>query len=73
MLQQEEVYGGHELAEMYEEGDYSWYKVYTDGSGINGTQREIARAGWGVYYAKAQQRILRSNSMDQCKRHIEQN
>ena len=31
MLQQEEVYGGHELADMYEEGDYSWYKAYADG------------------------------------------
>jgi len=32
-LNQEEVYHGYEDAEMYKEGDYSWYKVYTDGSG----------------------------------------
>ena len=33
--------------------DSKWHvKVYTDGSCFNGTNRALARAGWGVFFAK---------------------
>jgi len=47
-----EIYDGHDNANCVEADGYWWYKVYTDGSNQNGTSRELARAGWGVYFAK---------------------
>ena len=49
-LTKEEIYEGHADAAIHTEGDSKWYKVYTDGSGLNGTNREIARAGWGLLW-----------------------
>jgi len=57
---QEDFYEGCDLAEKHVEGDYSWYKVYTDGSGYYGTQRKIARAGWGVFYGKGSESNISS-------------
>ena len=51
-LRKEEMYHGCEHAAIHYEGEDAWYKVYTDVSGFNGTQREIARAGWGAYFGK---------------------
>ena len=31
------------------------YKIYTDGSCSNGTNKILARAGWGVFYATGDQ------------------
>ena len=65
------MYEGFDLAERHDEGDYSWYKVYTDGSGYYGTQREIARAGWGVYYGKGRRATLLASYTGKSQLHIE--
>ena len=38
------------VANMMNIDDKHFHKVYTDGSAIHGTSRELARAGWGVFY-----------------------
>jgi len=49
---QAEIYSGDDNATGVQINDDWWYKVYTDGSNQNGTSRELARAGWGVFYAE---------------------
>jgi ribonuclease HI len=49
------MYSGHDNAMCTQIDGNWWYKAYTDGSNQNGTSRELARAGWGVFYAKGSQ------------------
>ena len=46
---QSEIYSGDDNAKGVQINNDWWYKVYADGSNQNGTSRELARAGWGVF------------------------
>ena len=39
------IFNGNENASMTTIGDNTYHRVYTDGSGLNGTSRALARAG----------------------------
>ena len=47
----ERKHKGEDSAIYVKEDGQDYVKIYTDGSNQHGTQRELARAGWGVYYA----------------------
>ena len=49
---QDQLYNGSEQADYEVIKGVKHYKIYTDGSCVNGTNRIISRAGWGVFYAK---------------------
>jgi hypothetical protein len=49
---EEGIFKGEETHGTIDIGGFSYNRVYTDGSAINGTSRSLARAGWGVFYGK---------------------
>ena len=49
---QHQLYHGHPNALVSSINGRQYYRVYTDGSCLHGTNKNLARAGWGVYYHK---------------------
>ena len=50
-IQSEDMFHGDDNGERVCLNDRQYYKVYTDGSCLNGERKELARAGWGVWFA----------------------